>query len=87
MPGVAQVAVIGQPDPKWGETPMALIVPKPGSNFEEKDVLDYCQGKMARYKIPKKVIFTDSLPLTPTGKVKKLILRQQMGTILQRAGL
>ncbi|MBI5249357.1 MAG: long-chain fatty acid--CoA ligase [Desulfomonile tiedjei] len=78
LPGVSQVAVLGQPDPKWGETPMAIIVPQPGSNLNEQQVLEYCQGKMARYKLPKKVMFTDSLPLTPTGKVQKRILRQQL---------
>jgi acyl-CoA synthetase (AMP-forming)/AMP-acid ligase II len=78
MPGVSQVAVIGQPDPKWGETPTALVVAQPGVKMDEKEVLQYCQGKMARYKLPKKVMFMDSLPLTPTGKVQKRILRQQM---------
>jgi O-succinylbenzoate-CoA ligase len=80
MPGVGQVAVIGQPDPKWGERPLALIVAQPGSNLDETQVLEYCQGKMARYKLPKNVMFMESLPLTPTGKVQKRILRQQMGT-------
>lgn len=79
LPGVAQVAVIGQPDPKWGETPMALIVPIAGSNLDEQQVLNFCQGKMARYKIPKKVKFIEALPLTPTGKVQKRILREQLG--------
>lgn len=78
FPGVAQVAVIGQPDPKWGETPVVIIAPKADSKLEEKQVLDLCQGKMARYKLPKKVKFVDSLPMTPTGKVQKRILREQL---------
>jgi len=79
MPGVAQVAVVGQPDLKWGETPMAVIVAQSGGNLDEKSVIEYCDGKMARYKIPKKVMFIESLPLTPTGKVQKRMLRQRLG--------
>ncbi|AFM28016.1 long-chain-fatty-acid--CoA ligase [Desulfomonile tiedjei] len=78
VPGVSQVAVIGQPDPKWGETPMALVVPQAGCSLDEQQVLEFCQGKMARYKIPKTVKFMEALPLTPTGKVQKRILRQQL---------
>lgn len=78
LPGVAQVAVIGQPDPKWGEIPLALVVPQAGSGLDQQQVLDFCQGKMARYKMPKKVKFLEALPLTPTGKVQKRILRQQL---------
>jgi acyl-CoA synthetase (AMP-forming)/AMP-acid ligase II len=78
MPGVAQVAVIGQPDPKWGEVPMACIVAQPDSSLDEKGVQEYCQEKIARYKIPKKVKFMDSLPFTPTGKVQKRILRERL---------
>ncbi len=79
MPGVAQVAVIGQPDPKWGEVPIAYIVAQPDSSLDEKRVQEYCHAKIARYKIPKKVNFIDSLPFTPTGKVQKRILRERLG--------
>ncbi|MDR3555271.1 MAG: long-chain fatty acid--CoA ligase [Syntrophobacteraceae bacterium] len=78
IPGVVQVAVIGEPDPKWGETPIAYIVAQAGSSLDEKGVLEYCQAKIARYKIPKKARFIDSLPFTPTGKVQKRILRERL---------
>jgi acyl-CoA synthetase (AMP-forming)/AMP-acid ligase II len=77
--GVSQVAVVGEPDPVWGETPLAVIVARSDCNLDEKRVLEHCSGKMARYKIPKKVMFVDSLPLTPTGKIQKRILRQRLG--------
>jgi acyl-CoA synthetase (AMP-forming)/AMP-acid ligase II len=77
MPQVSQVAVIGQPDPKWGETPLALIV-RQDVSLDEERVISFCEGKLARYKIPKSVIFKDSLPLTPTGQVQKAILRARL---------
>ena len=78
MPGVFQVAVIGQSDPKWGETPVAVIVRNNGGGLDEQQVFEYCQGKMARYKQPKKVIFLDALPATPTGKIQKRQLKEQL---------
>ncbi|MCK9285654.1 MAG: long-chain fatty acid--CoA ligase [Rhodocyclaceae bacterium] len=76
LAGVTGVAVIGRPDPKWGETPVA-IVERSDPALDEKAVIAYCAGKLAGYKIPKAVAFVDSLPRTPTGKVKKTTLREQ----------
>jgi fatty-acyl-CoA synthase len=75
-PAVAEVAVIGVPHPKWQEVGKAVVVLKQGQTLTEEEVLDFCQGKLARYKIPKSVVFVDSLPRTAAGKVLKRELRQ-----------
>ena len=72
---VADVGVIGIPDDKWGEVGLAVVVPQPGTEVSEEEVIAHCQGKLARYKIPKKVVFTDMLPRTLTGKILKKDLR------------
>ncbi|MBT4268658.1 MAG: long-chain fatty acid--CoA ligase [Deltaproteobacteria bacterium] len=77
MPEINQVAVIGVPDDKWGEVPRAVIVPNE-SGLEEKQVIDYCDGKIARYKMPKSVSFVEALPFTASGKVQKNILKEQL---------
>ncbi|MFN2187130.1 MAG: AMP-binding protein, partial [Candidatus Promineifilaceae bacterium] len=79
MPSVAEVAVIGVPHPKWQEVGRALVVLKEGEVVTEQEVLEFCQGKLARYKIPKSVVFADSLPRTAAGKVLKRELREIYG--------
>ncbi len=74
MPGIAEVAVIGVPDPKWGEVGAAFVVRKPGVNLTEKDVMEWCNGKLARFKIPKSVTFLDELPKGDSGKILKRAL-------------
>ncbi len=79
-PGIAEVAVIGLPDPRWGESPCAIVVPKAGRELSAEEVIAFCQGKIARYKIPRSVIVsTAPLPRNPTGKVLKRLLREQYG--------
>jgi fatty-acyl-CoA synthase len=79
-PAVAETAVIGVPHPKWQETGRALIVLKESQTATEKEIIDFCQGKLARYKIPKSVIFMDEpLPRTAAGKVLKRSLREKFG--------
>ncbi len=70
-PVVAEVAVIGVPHPKWQEVGKAIVVVKEGQELSEAEVIEFCQGKLARYKIPKSVAFADSLPRTAAGKVLK----------------
>lgn len=70
-PGIAEVAVIGRPDPRWGEVGLAVVVPRQPGALAAQDVLMFCDGKLARYKIPKAVVFTDSLPRNAMGKVVK----------------
>jgi O-succinylbenzoate-CoA ligase len=75
-PKVGEVAVIGQPSEKWGESCFAVVVKKDPS-LTEREVLDWCQGKLARYKQPKAVGFIDVIPRNPSGKVLKRLLRDQ----------
>ena len=77
---VAEVAVIGVPHPKWQEVGCALVVAKAGQTVTEEEIIEYCQGKLARYKIPKSVVFVDSLPRTAAGKVLKRELREIYGS-------
>jgi acyl-CoA synthetase (AMP-forming)/AMP-acid ligase II len=73
---VAEVAVIGLPSEKWGESPAAIVVRK-DSGLSAADVLGHCAGKLARYKLPKVVHFTDVIPRNPTGKALKRVLRER----------
>ncbi len=76
-PDVAEVAVIGVPDEKWGETIKALVVKTEGSDLTEQELIDYCKSKVARYKAPSSVEFRDELARTATGKLQKFKLRQE----------
>jgi acyl-CoA synthetase (AMP-forming)/AMP-acid ligase II len=76
LPGVQEVAVIGLPSPKWGESPLAVVV-KSDEKLTDSDVLDFCKGKLAPFKLPKGVEFIDVIPRNPTGKVLKRLLREQ----------
>ncbi len=78
-PAVAEAAVIGMPDPKWGEVGRAVVVVKPGQTLTEPEVIEFCQGKLARYKIPKSAVFVEVLPRNAAGKVLKTELRKQFG--------
>ncbi|HEY5863347.1 MAG TPA: acyl-CoA synthetase, partial [Casimicrobiaceae bacterium] len=75
-PSVLAAAVVAQPDPKWGETPCAFVEVKPGATVSEADLIEHCRALLARFKVPKKVIFGD-LPKTSTGKIQKFLLRQR----------
>jgi acyl-CoA synthetase (AMP-forming)/AMP-acid ligase II len=74
-PDVAEVAVIGVPDERWGETIKALVVKAEGSALTERELIDYVKGKVARYKAPTSVEFRDILARTATGKLQKFKLR------------
>jgi fatty-acyl-CoA synthase len=74
-PAVAEVAVIGVAHPKWQEVGLAVVVVKPDQTLTPEEVIAFCQGKLARYKIPKSVVFVDYLPRTAAGKVLKRDLR------------
>ena len=76
MDGITEAAVIGVPSEKWGESPLAVVV-KSDASITAQQVLEYCEGKLARFKLPKLVEFTDVIPRNPTGKVLKRVLREQ----------
>jgi fatty-acyl-CoA synthase len=75
-PKVLEAAVVARPDEKWGETPCAFVTAKPGADLDEAEIIDYCRGVLARFKVPKTVIF-GPLPKTSTGKIQKFVLRDQ----------
>jgi acyl-CoA synthetase (AMP-forming)/AMP-acid ligase II len=72
------VACLGIPDPIWGEVGRAYIVPKPGTSIDEAKLRGYMEANLAKYKIPRELVFRDALPLTSIGKVEKKLLRQEM---------
>ena len=74
--GISEAAVIGQPSETWGESPFAIVVRKEES-LTEADVLAFCNGRMARFKQPKGVVFVDEVPRNPSGKILKRVLRDQ----------
>jgi fatty-acyl-CoA synthase len=76
-PKISDVQVIGLPDPKYGEEIMAWVKVKPGEQLTEEEVKEFCQGKIAHYKIPRHVKFVDAFPMTVTGKIQKFLMRQQ----------
>ena len=77
MPGVAEVAVIGIPDAKWGESVHAVIVPREGADLTAESVIAHCRTLIAGYKCPRSVEFRDTpLPLSAAGKVLKRELRE-----------
>jgi fatty-acyl-CoA synthase len=77
LPEVAEAAVIGTPDERWGEVGLAVVVPKTEGGLTAQDVLAHLAGKLAKYKIPKRVVFADRLPRNAAGKVLKTMLREQ----------
>ena len=76
-PAVMVAAIVAAPDPKWGEVPCAFIELREGAEATEEEIVEYCRLHMARYKVPKRVIF-GAVPKTSTGKIQKFMLRQQM---------
>jgi fatty-acyl-CoA synthase len=74
-PAVANVAVVAKPDEKWGETPCAFVVLKPGAQATVEEIVAHCRAGLASYKCPRFVVFRD-LPMTSTGKVQKYVLRE-----------
>ena len=76
-PHIREVAVIGQRSEKWGETPVAIVVLKDGTEMSLDCLISFCRGKIAGYKIPRSVEFVSELPRTVTGKVQKNLLRER----------
>ena len=80
LPGIVEAAVIGVPDERWVEVGRAIIVRQEGASLDEAQVLRHCVARLAKYKVPKSVVFVDEIPHNPTGKVLKRELRTLYGT-------
>ncbi|MGC0336454.1 acyl-CoA synthetase [Streptomyces sp. SLBN-8D4] len=79
-PDIAECAVIGVPDDKWGEVPRAVVVPREGAVPDPDEVLASLAGRLAKYKIPKSVVVADELPRTASGKLLKSRVRKRYGS-------
>ncbi len=75
-PAVLEAAVVARPDPTWGESPCAFVTLKAGEQASVEDIIAFCRERLARFKVPKTVVF-GPLPKTATGKIQKFVLRQQ----------
>ncbi len=76
LEGVQQVAVVAYPDPRLTDVPVAYIQLRAGAELSEKTVIDFCRGKVATFKIPRHVLFIDEFPMTGSGKIRKVELRE-----------
>ena len=74
-PAIQEVAVVGLPDPQWGETPHAFVVLALDATLTESELVEYARDRMARFKVPRKVRIVTELPKTATGKIRKYVLR------------
>jgi fatty-acyl-CoA synthase len=81
LDAVAEVAVFGIDHPRWVEAVAAVVVPRPGAELTEADVIAHCRGRLAGFKTPKYVVFTDALPKNPSGKILKRALRAEYGRL------
>ncbi|BBD81169.1 3-methylmercaptopropionyl-CoA ligase [Aerosticca soli] len=79
-PAVEEAAVVARPDPTWGETPCAFVKLKAGMRADAEDIIAHCRAHLARYKVPRHVVFGE-LPKTATGKIQKYMLREQAGRV------
>ena len=74
-PSVLEASVIGRPDARWGEVPVAFVVLRPGAEAAAEELQEFCRARLARFKVPRAVSFIDALPRNPSGKVLKRVLR------------
>jgi fatty-acyl-CoA synthase len=75
-PAIQEVAIVGLPDEKWGETPHAFVVLRAGTSATEGDIVAFARDNMAHFKAPRAVTFVGELPKTATGKIQKFVLRK-----------
>ena len=77
-PAIAEVAVIGLPDDRWGEIVVAVVAPKPDATVTVEDLRAFAGDRLARFKLPTRLELVDVLPRTPSGKVLKYELRERL---------
>ena len=85
-PAVSEIQVIGVPDERLSEVACACVIRKDGHDVSIEEIIDYCQGKLASFKLPRYVLFMQEYPMTPSGKVQKFKLREQAMGSLSLAG-
>jgi malonyl-CoA/methylmalonyl-CoA synthetase len=85
LPGVAESAVIGVPHPDFGEGVTAIVVRKHGAEIDEREISRALDGRLAKFKLPKRVLFADNLPRNAMGKVQKNVLRSTYQDIYKKA--
>src|SRR5690606_4598161 len=78
LPQVADVAVVGFPDERWGERPVAVVALSPGQSLDLETLTQHCRQHLAGFKVPKELIILSELPRNPSGKVLKRVLRQDL---------
>ena len=66
-----EAAVVGRPDDRWGEVPVAFVALRDGADTTPDQLVEHCRGQLARFKVPKEITFIDALPRNPSGKVLK----------------
>ncbi len=82
LPKILDVQVVGVPDEKYGEEVAAFIILRQGETATEEEIRDYCKNKISRHKIPKYILFTESYPMTASGKIQKYKLREQFSEVV-----
>ena len=86
-PAVAVAAVVAAPDARYGEVPAAFVQLLPGAQIDEQDLIDFCIGRIATFKIPRYVRFVDDYPTAATAKIQKYVLRDRIAAELQERGI
>jgi fatty-acyl-CoA synthase len=78
LPQVREAAIIGVPDEKWGERPVAVVALNAGQSLDYETLVKHCRAHLAAFKVPKELIVRDQLPRNPSGKVLKRLLRDEL---------
>jgi fatty-acyl-CoA synthase len=86
-PAVDVAAVVAAPDARYGEVACAYVRLAPGASAGEQELIDYCVGRIATFKVPRYVRFVDEFPLTPTAKIQKVVLRERIASELATLGV
>lgn len=77
-PAILEAAVVGRPDPRWGEVPVAFVVLREGLKADADELQEFCRARLAKFKVPRDVVFVEALPRNPSGKVLKRVLRERV---------